>query len=307
MERSSKRGKIPQRDWPLIIKRYEGGETLASIARTYDCSPPAISYILSRHRARDGSMENPTRSPGPVLAQEAASTVTAAEAEVKAEASGTASENFGAPTTDPIDASACSQQEEPNSAANAAPGPPAGPILAASAKNGPAKESDDVPRAAISGDGRSPSEVPVQNGEARRTLHLSPAQDGDHRHAMRPGAEQPALLAQADGQRVNFPVSTHSGQSFPGTGQPQKTKGGAASVDRALRERVEDDISAFLAAFDAALAQDSLESRAGLRDATDRLLRAGARTRIELERLEARIPLSTREDRPHPAPPWRPR
>ena len=57
MERSSKRGKIPQQDWPSIIKRYEAGETLASIARTYDCSPPAISYILSRSRARDATAE----------------------------------------------------------------------------------------------------------------------------------------------------------------------------------------------------------------------------------------------------------
>ena len=57
MERSSKRGKIPQQDWRSIIQRYEAGETLASIARTYDCSPPAISYILSRSRARDTTPE----------------------------------------------------------------------------------------------------------------------------------------------------------------------------------------------------------------------------------------------------------
>src|SRR5271165_4624039 len=62
MERSSKRGKIPQQDWPSIIKRYEVGETLASIARTYDCSPPAISYILSRSRARDAAAEATERS-----------------------------------------------------------------------------------------------------------------------------------------------------------------------------------------------------------------------------------------------------
>src|SRR5215469_13556071 len=58
MVRSSKRGKIPQEDWPLITKRYEAGETLAAIARTYDCSPPAISYILSRSRARDPSVDS---------------------------------------------------------------------------------------------------------------------------------------------------------------------------------------------------------------------------------------------------------
>ena len=56
------------------------------------------------------------------------------------------------------------------------------------------------------------------------------------------------------------------------------------------------DIASFLAAFDAALAEDTQESRSGLREATDRLLRAGARTRIELERLEARIPLPPRDN-----------
>ncbi len=62
MEKSSKRGKIPQQDWPSIIKRYEAGETLSSIARTYDCSPPAISYILSRSRARGATAEGTEQS-----------------------------------------------------------------------------------------------------------------------------------------------------------------------------------------------------------------------------------------------------
>jgi len=51
----------------------------------------------------------------------------------------------------------------------------------------------------------------------------------------------------------------------------------------------------FLAAFDAALTQDTQENRSALREATDRLLRAGARTRIELERLEARVPLTAHD------------
>src|SRR5438477_119538 len=63
MERSSKRGKIPQSDWPLIMARYEAGETLSSIARTYDCSPPAISYVVSRSRARQPSGETPPPTP----------------------------------------------------------------------------------------------------------------------------------------------------------------------------------------------------------------------------------------------------
>src|SRR4051812_48989301 len=67
MERSSKRGKIPQQDWPSIIKRYEAGETLASIARTYDCSAPAISYIVSRSRAREGTAESTAEPSDPRL------------------------------------------------------------------------------------------------------------------------------------------------------------------------------------------------------------------------------------------------
>ena len=69
MEKSSKRGKIPQSDWPLIMARYDAGETLASIARTYDCSPPAISYVVSRSRARQPGAETPPPAPSTTVAQ----------------------------------------------------------------------------------------------------------------------------------------------------------------------------------------------------------------------------------------------
>src|SRR6201995_166118 len=67
MEKSSRRGKIPQQDWPLIIARHEAGETLASIARTYDCSPPAISYIVSRNRDKPASEVAPPAAAEPQL------------------------------------------------------------------------------------------------------------------------------------------------------------------------------------------------------------------------------------------------
>src|SRR6266403_1938330 len=69
MEKSSKRGKIPQSDWPLIMARYDSGETLASIARTYDCSPPAISYVVSRSRARQPGAEAPPPAPSATIPQ----------------------------------------------------------------------------------------------------------------------------------------------------------------------------------------------------------------------------------------------
>jgi len=89
--------------------------------------------------------------------------------------------------------------------------------------------------------------------------------------------------------------------------EPQISGDGGVFIDRALRERVEGDIAVFLTAFDAALAHDTPESRAGLRVATDRLLRAGARTRIELERLEARVPLPPRNGGKQYEPAGRPR
>src|SRR3954447_9755660 len=69
MEKSNKRGKIPQSDWPLIMARYEAGETLASIARTYDCSPPAISYVVSKSRARQPSLNRSATGPSGPEAQ----------------------------------------------------------------------------------------------------------------------------------------------------------------------------------------------------------------------------------------------
>lgn len=307
MQRSSKRGKIPQGDWPLIIKRYEAGETLASIAQTYDCSPPAISYILSRNRMRQGGVEDLTDSSAPVLVKEPASGVGEAEApQGKTETPSAAAPGNGeAQTIDPVDGSD-REPKEGSIPAMIRPPPADGPILAAAGKNGPAQVPDDVSRATVLSDGGPRSSGVPQNGEARRTLHLSLAQEGAHRSDMRPVGGQDVALPHPGSQRGTFPASADGRQTFPSAPQPEKEKAGAASIDRALRERVDDDISAFLAAFDAALAQDSLESRAGLREATDRLLRAGARTRIELERLEARVPLSTREDR-HPAPAWRPR
>ena len=45
--------------------------------------------------------------------------------------------------------------------------------------------------------------------------------------------------------------------------ESHKGRDGGTFIDRALRERVDGDISAFLAAFDAALEDDTAESRAG--------------------------------------------
>jgi hypothetical protein len=164
------------------------------------------------------------------------------------------------------------------------------------------------------------------NGEARRTLHLShrsangSERGGDpsseHGLAARPAARHPAAPPHDSVATMQAAVRL-AGEGIPGDfrssegdvrgiADPLQSKEGGA-INQALRERVHADTAAFLAAFDAALADDTAESRAGLRAATDRLLRAGARTRIELERLEARLPLPPRDKPVAAVPAWRQR
>ena len=338
MERSSKRGKIPQQDWPSIIKRYEAGETLASIARTYDCSPPAISYILGRSRARDATGEGTEQSaielPEPRLVKGRPIDMPAREFINGAPEIG---EGAVLPPTahasDPKDGSDPKPVSAgPESASNGTAGASGVEVEIAVTEvpDRPAKRDMVTPaQAAPSGNGNSSGVLGTvgphpQPGEARRTLHLSLSHnnaqpmetphDGGHvanmadAPAVRPVGDEQQGSAQHPARHHPVPnaVANNGGAAHP-MAESRKGRDGGTFIDRALRERVDGDISAFLAAFDAALADDTIESRAELREATDRLLRAGARTRIELERLEARVPLSARDTSGYSAPSWRPR
>ena len=338
MERSSKRGKIPQQDWPSIIKRYEAGETLASIARTYDCSPPAISYILTRSRARDATAEctdqSGIESPEPRLVKGRPIDMPDREfINGKPEIGEAAAPPPTAQASFPIDGSLPEPVSAgPGSASNGTEGvSEIGAEIAVTEIQGrPAKTDSALPaQAALSGTGNTPgalgtSDPQPQPGESRRTLHLSlshnnaqpvetPHDDGQvadmaDASAVRPAGDQQHGLTQHPARHHLAPTTAaHNGGVARSMAESHKGRDGGTFIDRALRERVDGDISAFLAAFDAALAEDTIESRADLRDATDRLLRAGARTRIELERLEARVPLSARDTSGYSSTSWRPR
>jgi hypothetical protein len=329
MERSSKRGKIPQQDWPSIIQRYEAGETLSSIARTYDCSPPAISYILSRSRTREIAVENNepngTEAPESALVKAPATVLSGAKAtQPGPEIEEAAVPAPAVPADKPTDASVpepVSVRPGPSlDEATGAPAPDPDPESTMSGTRddpvgGHAETFDAVEH-------RNSVGVELQLGEPRRTLHLSLSHNSDTRpetsHRDRRDADmaggsaaqqaggQPARTQHLAGQN-SAPYASNNGGAARSVMGPEKTREGSAFIDRALRERVNGDISAFLAAFDAALADDTIESRSGLREATDRLLRAGARTRIELERLEARVPLPARAPSEYQTPNWRPR
>jgi hypothetical protein len=46
------RGKIPREEWPKIAARFHSGHSLTEIARSYNCTAPAIRYIVARVSAR---------------------------------------------------------------------------------------------------------------------------------------------------------------------------------------------------------------------------------------------------------------
>ena len=312
MERSNKRGKIPQKDWPSIMARYEAGETLASIARTYDCSPPAISYVVSRSRAQ-----------GTVPTAAAPSSLTPSEPQlVKSHATEPSLREpaQGAPmTSDPLASNPALDppRVEAPGVTNGREGSLSGEGEAAESHPPTAIDEKEAAHGNLSRSS-DPTFVPLQNGEPRHTLHLSlphgpdaPAAPDPQSHGTRradisaePSASRPAAGLQSFGQSGR---RGEHGTPLRLAPEQQLPKDGGVFIDKALRERVESDITAFLSAFDAALTHDTPESRTGLREATDRLLRAGARTRIELERLEARTPLTSRNNGTQLEAAWRQR
>ena len=346
MEKSNKRGKIPQSDWPQIMARYEAGETLASIAKTYDCSPPAISYIVSRSRARHSNGDAAPTVTEPQLIK----THPHAPAEVPVEMTPPAAPPAQNDTTTATAASLFVQDGPPPRADHGFAGHSGNGNGAgfAGRDNGTDSGFPGLPPAAT----RPAAIGPVQPTSARppeqqRTLHLGFGNGGANHSNGSAAATPPPAQGNSDGMMVSEqaqharpsnpspPMPEHGGgehhqprptapplrpfdQPRYSYGQPdhhhRPGNGGAANkdvpgsyIDQELRARVDGDIAAFLSAFDAALAQDTQDSRSALREATDRLLRAGARTRIELERLEARVPLPPRDSATRAEQAWRPR
>jgi hypothetical protein len=167
-EETAPRRKISRAEWPAIGTRYAAGESLASIARHYRCTAPAIRYIVKTERQLDGRGNAEARKENRVRSRQAVW----------------------------------------------------------------ANKTVDIPS------------TPARDDEA--PLMGSPT----------------------------------------ATGRALGPRGGAKTggFDVSLREGMTMEISRFLVAFDAVVALDTAEAFNQLREAADRLLRATAQIRIELER-----------------------
>jgi hypothetical protein len=285
------------------MARYEAGETLASIARTYDCSPPAISYIVSRSRGR-GLAPNAVAARKPVIENHGTEVPVrvsgqddASSEQIQVRHSALASP---AATTNQKNQEALQDEIASDQGEGV-------PEQGRSARDDRDKRNNiEVTRYSETGVGLSRDHRPQQ------TLHLSPphlhneqAATDHHRtyHGSNTSEELVAShlsqghkdLGQSDRQQAGRHPPGGNGADARFVQNERNSKEGGTFIDVALRHRVETEIVSFLAAFDAALSRDTSETRADLREATDRLLRAGARTRIELERLEARAPLPARD------------
>src|SRR5262249_31496501 len=58
------RGKIRREEWPKIAERFRKGETLTEIARSYNCTAPAIRYIVARASTRPAKGRTEGFAPG---------------------------------------------------------------------------------------------------------------------------------------------------------------------------------------------------------------------------------------------------
>jgi len=60
------RGKIAKEEWPKIAARFKNGESFTQIARIYQCTAPAIRYIVTRTSTRDGRSKREREAQGKV-------------------------------------------------------------------------------------------------------------------------------------------------------------------------------------------------------------------------------------------------
>ena len=63
------RGKIRREEWPNIAERFRKGESLAEIARSYECTAPAIRYIIRRADRDETRRDNDSSAVAPVRAE----------------------------------------------------------------------------------------------------------------------------------------------------------------------------------------------------------------------------------------------
>ncbi|AWJ82907.1 hypothetical protein TSH58p_04870 [Azospirillum sp. TSH58] len=195
-EAPKKRGRIPQSAWPQILERYRSGVTLSAIAREFECTPSAISYIIRKAEAA-GEKDAPV--------EEGAVTDAAAEAPA---GDALAEEPAPAPVAAPAAAPEAPAPAKP-ARRSAAPAPAQAPQPAA-----PAPAPAAVVPAAAAQPAPAPAPAPAQTETLR--LNRPEAQPAAQPAPVQPAPAQPtAAPAQAAPQPAAADGSRPAGTNPP--------------------------------------------------------------------------------------------
>lgn len=183
-EAPRRRGRIPQSAWPRILELHRQGTTLTGIAKEFDCTPSAISYILKKAEAAGmDTRDAPETETAPAPA---ASAPEPAEAPPRPATTG----QLSLPTTPPRPAAAAPEGRQPGTRLTgqiglknmtpSTPVPPTPPPVPAPVAPPPAPAAagatagDKPAPAAAGGAGRSePAPVDATEGRLRETARAA--------------------------------------------------------------------------------------------------------------------------------------
>jgi transposase-like protein len=257
-EAPKRRGRIPQSAWPHILERHRAGATLSAIAREFDCTPSAISYIV---RKAEASGIEPALAPEAEPA-ESSQTVTDSVAE------------SAEPTAQPETVQQEQPEAVPSDASTAVASAAEGVASGQSAVEAPAVEPPVVEQA--------PEPRPVVKrsapSEGRQQLRASDLGRSAAQPAVRPPEPAPAAAPVEARPAATAPASAEAAR--PATA-PTGRQEPAPPVD-AVEGRLRDTARSCLVAYRGWKSAPGENSIQTLHDAVHELRKALARIEIDM-------------------------
>jgi Meckel syndrome type 1 protein len=248
-ESPKKRGRIPQSAWPQILERYRSGATLSAIAREFECTPSAISYIIKKAEAASGQGDavHGDDDQGDAQADDGQSSAPAAPAEE---------------TSAPVTAAPASPAVEPAPAAPAEAEAPAEPRRTGRTVRGTLTRA---PRSEPAAD-QAPTEAPA----------ASPAPAAAPTETLRLNRQEPAP-APAAAAAPAAPVA-----AAPATADAPRTAGQPTPPVDAIEGRLRDTAKACISAYRGWRQQPSEATIQSLSESVHELRKALARVEIDM-------------------------
>jgi transposase-like protein len=252
-EAPKRRGRIPQSAWPHILERHRSGATLSAIAREFDCTPSAISYIV--RKAEASGIE-------PAAAPEPAPVATEPQAAEEAEAMASAP------------AGEAEKPEVPAPVAEAAPVPVTSPPVSSAPASSPPARSPVVER---------PEPVPTAERRPPTPEPVRQRADGPRPENRRPAP--PETVTPASAESARSPASTPREAVRPAAAPaatPQPARAEPSPPVDAVEQRLRDTARSCLVAYRGWKQTPNEGSIQALHDAVHDLRKALARIEIDM-------------------------